>query len=91
MATKAKDLAAFYSDPSNAKGLIEAVASPQWEGYIAPFLEATIESVRTSLETCKPDELADKQAQVRMCRILLNTGRVASQRIATDKPNSATA
>ena len=85
------DLAAFWRNPANAKGLIEATTSPGWELFIVPFLNASIETCRTKLEDCAPAEMVGYQTQIAVFRTLLSAGRTAEMQVQTERQDSATA
>ena len=85
------DLAAFWQNPANAKGLVEATNSPGWELFIAPFLNASIESCRTKLENCEAHEMKGYQTQIAIYRTLLSMGQSAEMQVQTERQDSAAA
>lgn len=85
------DLSDFWASRQKVNGLSDLVKSPQWGDYMEPFLCATIESLRTKLETVSDaTELADTQAMIRACKKLLTIGEQISARLEAEQ-TSATA
>jgi len=85
------DLSDFWANRQKVNGLSELVKSPQWHDYMTPFLSATVESLRTKLESVSdPAELSDTQAMIRACKKLMTIGDQISARLEAEQ-TSATA
>lgn len=83
------DLTAFWQDSTKVRGLHSVVTSPQWDLYVAPFLAATIESLRTKLESAEGSDIVEAQSHITQCRNLLTIGLQISARLESAKDSAA--